>query len=101
MHSRWEVQQQPSIYGAKMNISTLTADEDDTPPEFNFSQAIRGKFYHPNMQLQMPIYLEPEMMATLIEIAGRKKIKLSSLIDDLIKKGFDLLEAEETSNIKQ
>jgi hypothetical protein len=84
-----------------MNNATLPADEDDTPPEFDFSRAIRGKFYHPNMQLQMPIYLEPEMMATLLEIAGRKKIRLSSLIDDLIKKGFDLLEAEEAPNIRQ
>lgn len=84
-----------------MNNTTLTADEDDTPPEFDFSRAIRGKFYHPNMQLQIPIYLEPEMMATLLEIAGGKKIRLSSLIDDLIKKGFDLLEAEEAPNIRQ
>ncbi len=101
MHSRWEVQQQPSIYGAKMNITTLTTNEDDTPPEFDFSRAIRGKFYHPNMQLQMPIYLEPAMMTALIEMAGRKKIKLSSLINDLVEKGFELLEAEDESQVKQ
>ena len=29
--------------------------------EYDFSKGERGKFYHPNAQLNLPVYLEPDV----------------------------------------
>jgi uncharacterized protein len=80
MHSPWQVQQQPSIYGVKM-IKTIQAsdDDDDTPREFDFSKAVRGKFYRPNLVYKMPGSPGPMTMTELIDLAASKNVKLSGL----------------------
>jgi hypothetical protein len=77
-------------------MNTAIPDDDDTPGEFDFSRAISGKFYRPDMQIQMPVYLPPETMNALIEIATRKKVELSSLITDMLNKGYALLNTDGT-----
>jgi uncharacterized DUF497 family protein len=88
MHSPWRVQQPLSVYGAKMKPTLPATDDDDTLPEFDFSRAEMGKFYRPNAQFSMPLYLGPEIMSALLDISTRKKVSLSTLTDDLVKHGF-------------
>jgi uncharacterized protein len=94
MHAPWRVQQPRSVYGANMDPVLLAVDDDDTPPEFDFSRAEMGKFYHPNAQFSMPLYLEPDVMAVLLDIGKRKKLSLDTLTDDLVKYGLARLAAE-------
>lgn len=96
MHAPWRVQQPRSVYGAKMNsvLPATTVDDDDTPPEFDFVGAEMGKFYHPNAKFSMPLYLEPDVMAVLLDIGKRKKLSLDTLTDDMVKYGLAQLAAE-------
>jgi len=34
-------------------------------PEYDFQKGTCGKFYRPNSVLQIPVYLEPEVLAFL------------------------------------
>ena len=42
--------------------------------EYDFSKAERGKFYRPNAKLNLPIYLETEVLDYLTERAKAKGV---------------------------
>ena len=52
-------------------------DPDDMPPEIDFSGGARGKFYRPDAQLKLPIYLDADVQAFLVDVAARKGVALS------------------------
>jgi hypothetical protein len=60
--------------------------------EYDFSKGERGKFYKPNLKLNLPIYLEPEIMTFVESIAKKKKSDLSTVVNDLIKTDKQLAE---------
>lgn len=59
---------------------------------YNFTNSVRGKFYHKNAHLQMPIYLDEDVQLPLMQIAEKKGIALSELINQLLRKDVELLE---------
>jgi hypothetical protein len=67
--------------------------EDDLPAEIDFSSGSRGKFYRPNAQLNLPVYLDADVQAYLTALAARKGVQLSDLANDLLKKDIAILEA--------
>jgi cytidylate kinase len=40
--------------------------------EYDFSKAVRGKFYRKGAELRLPIYLDPKLQSKLERIARRK-----------------------------
>src|SRR6266480_2701212 len=40
--------------------------------EYDFSKAVRGKFYRKGAELRLPIYLDPKLQSKLEHIARRK-----------------------------
>jgi hypothetical protein len=68
-------------------------DDDDMPAEIDFSGATRGKFYRPNLKLNLPVYLDAEVQAYLAEIASRKGVPVSDLANDLLKREIAIIEA--------
>ena len=60
--------------------------------EYDFSKGERGKFYKPNLKLNLPIYLEPEIMIFVKSIAKKKNSDLSTVVNDLIKTDKQLAE---------
>ena len=60
--------------------------------EYDFSKAQRGKFYHPEAKINLPVYLEDEVKAYLSERAKAKGIGLGDMVNDLLKKDIDLIE---------
>lgn len=46
--------------------------------EYDFSQGTRGKFYHPDSELNVPIYLEPDVVKFLHQIAKTKNITIEA-----------------------
>ena len=60
--------------------------------EYDFSKAERGKFYSPNTQLNLPVYLEAEVLDYLSVKAKAKGVDLSQMVNDLLKKDIDLIE---------
>ncbi len=75
-----------------MNPTETTHDHDDMPAEIDFSQGTRGKFFRPGMQLNLPVYLDAQVQATLAAIANAKGVDISVLANDLLRKDIELIQ---------
>jgi hypothetical protein len=53
--------------------------------EYDFSKGARGKFFRPDMKLNIPIYLDDEVSAFVEKIALKKGVDRSSVVNDLLK----------------
>ncbi|MFW5811001.1 MAG: hypothetical protein ACOCWY_05325 [Thermodesulfobacteriota bacterium] len=63
--------------------------------EYDFSKGERGKFYSPDMKLNIPIYLDQEVSAFVEKIASKKGTDLSSVVNDLLRGDIKIAEAME------
>jgi len=63
--------------------------------EYDFSKGERGKFYRPDMKLNIPIYLDEEVSAFVEKIASKKGIDRSSVVNEILKGDIKLAEAME------
>jgi predicted HicB family RNase H-like nuclease len=63
--------------------------------EYDFSKAVRGKFHRPTASLAPPIHLEPEVLAFLTARAAARGRSLNELVNALLKKDIELIEAAE------
>lgn len=61
--------------------------------EYDFSKGVRGKFYKKGTVLRMPIYLDVKTQQQLERIARKKGKPISEVVNQLLKKDADLLEA--------
>jgi post-segregation antitoxin (ccd killing protein) len=53
----------------------------------------RGKFYNPGARLDLPVYLEAEVQAYLANRAKARGIEVAQLVNELLKKDIELIEA--------
>lgn len=67
-------------------------DDDDMPSEIDFSKGSRGKFHRPGMRLNLPVYLDDQVQATLAKLAQAKGVELSTLVNELLRKDIELIE---------
>lgn len=67
--------------------------DDDMPDEIDFSKGVRGKFFKPGAQLDVPVYLEAEVQAYLAARAKARGIEVTQLVNELLKKDIELIEA--------
>ncbi len=61
--------------------------------EHDFSKGERGKFYDPAAELVIPVYLENDVMAYLSACAEAKGVEIEDLVNDLLRRNIDLVEA--------
>ena len=61
--------------------------------EYDFSNAERGKFYRRDAQLIPPVHLDPEVLSYLAARAEARGTSLSTLVNDLLRKDIELIEA--------
>ena len=61
--------------------------------EYDFSKGARGKFYRPNAELRIPVYLEPDAAAFLRKIAEDKGTDVQQIVNDLIRRDIDLIKS--------
>jgi hypothetical protein len=61
--------------------------------EYDFSKGVRGKFYRPGVQLQLPVYLDDEVLVYLRERAKSKGVEVNRLVNDMLRRDIDLIEA--------
>ncbi len=57
---------------------------------YDFSKAIRGKFYRPNLRLNVPIYLDEDVAPWLEKYAKRKKVDVQTVVNDMLRHNKDL-----------
>jgi len=63
-------------------------------PEYDFSRAERGKYYAgADAVFHIPVYLEQEVQAFLIERAASKGVPLDRLVNDLLKSDIEAFRA--------
>jgi len=60
--------------------------------EYDFSKGERGKFYRPNAKLNLPVYLDEEVLAFVQRIARRRKSDLSSVVNQLLRGDMQVAE---------
>lgn len=60
--------------------------------EYNFAQGERGKFFKPNANINLPVYLEAEVLDYFKAKAQAKGIELNVMVNDLLKKDIALIE---------
>ncbi len=60
--------------------------------EYDFSKGERGKFYQADVKLNLPIYLEEEVLAFVQEIACKKDQNLSTVVNQLLRNDMQLAE---------
>ena len=67
--------------------------DDDLPLEVDFSQGVRGKFFKAGARLNVPVYVETAVQDYLSERAKARGIEVSELVNELLKKDIELIEA--------
>ena len=60
--------------------------------EYDFSKGERGKFYIPNAELNIPVYLDSEVLSFVNNIAKEKKMDISTVVNKLIKTDMQISE---------
>jgi hypothetical protein len=60
--------------------------------EYDFTGAVRGKFYRKGAELRLPIYLDTELQHKLESIALKKGKDIGELVNQLVRKEVELLE---------
>jgi hypothetical protein len=63
--------------------------------EYDFSKAERGRFHRPDAVLVPPVHLDPEVLAFLSARAAARGVSLSELVNALLRKDIELIEAAE------
>ncbi len=53
--------------------------------EYDFSKGERGKFFHPDAKLNIPVYLDEEVSAFVDKIATARGLDRSSVVNELLR----------------
>ncbi len=60
---------------------------------YDFSKGVRGKFYSRNAALKPPVYLDEQVQAYLTARAEAKGIDLSDLVNIMLMRDIEIIEA--------
>lgn len=60
--------------------------------EYDFSGGERGKFYHAEAELAIPIYLDPDVAVFVHKVSAQKGIYVATLVNDWLRKDMVFLE---------
>jgi hypothetical protein len=63
--------------------------------EYDFSNAERGRFYRRGAVLAPPVHLDADVLAFLAARAAARGMSLNELVNALLKKDIELIEAAE------
>jgi hypothetical protein len=63
--------------------------------EYDFAQAERGKFYRADALATPPVHLDTEVLAFLTARAEARGVTLSELVNTMLRKDIELIEAAE------
>ena len=61
--------------------------------EYDFSKGVKGKFYIPEQEINLPIYLNKTNQKYFLNLAKEKKIAVSQLINSLLSRNRELIDS--------
>lgn len=59
--------------------------------QYDFSKGEKGKFYVPEEEIEIPVYLSETNRKYYTKLASEKKIAMSKLINNILAKDKDLI----------
>ncbi len=59
--------------------------------EYDFSKGERGKFYQPEVQLNLPVYLEPDIAEFIQRFSKEKNVDTQTLVNQWLRKEVELI----------
>lgn len=59
--------------------------------EYDFTGGERGKFYHAEAALEIPVYLEPDVATFVQQVATQKGVDIATLVNDWLRKDMALI----------
>ncbi len=62
-------------------------------PEYDFAKGERGKFFRPDADVRLPIYLDAEVQKYLADRAAQKGIPLNELVNGLLRQEIQIIES--------
>ena len=60
--------------------------------EYDFSKAVRGKFYRKNAELRLPIYLDAKVQVRLQRLSQKNGKDMGTIVNQMVQKEMELLE---------
>ena len=60
-------------------------DDDGMCDEYDFSNAVRGKFYRPNVRVSFPIYLDFDVLEHFRSIARSRGVETRELLNEVLR----------------
>jgi len=61
--------------------------------EYDFSNAVRGKFYRKDVQLNLPIYLDKDIAEFIHKVANQKKTDSQSVVNKMLRGNKEIMQA--------
>ena len=61
--------------------------------EYDFSQGERGRFYHPDATLNLPVYLDQDVQRWFKEKAKAKGVEVQQLVNEFLRKDISLIQS--------
>jgi hypothetical protein len=59
---------------------------------YDFSKGEKGKFYIPEEEIELPVYLNTNNQKYYLDLATNKKIAMSKLINSILTKDKDIVD---------
>jgi len=61
--------------------------------EYDFSKGKRGKFYHPNARLNLPVYLETDIAEFIQKYAQEKNIDTGTIVNEWLRNNIKVIQS--------
>lgn len=61
--------------------------------EYDFSKGTRGKFYRPNVRLNLPVYLDEDIADFIQRYAKRKKVDAQTVVNEILRNNKEMLQS--------
>lgn len=62
-------------------------------PEYDFSKGVPGKFFHPDSELRLPVYLDADVQRYLAARAADQGVPLGEMVNALLKREIQIIES--------
>lgn len=60
--------------------------------EYDFTKGERGKFFRKESKLNLPVYLDADVLDYLSAKAQAKGVEIDDMVNDLLRKDIELIE---------
>ena len=61
--------------------------------EYDFSKGTRGKFYRPNVRLNLPVYLDEDIADFVQRYAKRKNVDAQTVVNEILRNNKEMLQS--------